>query len=52
MASIHTPNSLATSMGLIAGILIGEIAISVGLFTEVIVLLGRFRYWFLHHPKL
>jgi len=40
MASIHTPNSLATSMGLIAGILIGEIAISVGLFTEVIVLLG------------
>lgn len=40
MASIHTPNSLSTSMGLIAGILIGEIAISVGLFTEVIVLLG------------
>lgn len=40
MASIHTPNSLSTSMGLVAGILIGQIAIEVGLFTEVIVLLG------------
>lgn len=40
MASIHTPNSLSTSMGLVAGILIGQIAIKVGLFTEVIVLLG------------
>lgn len=40
MASIHTPNSLSTAMGLVAGVIIGEIAIEVGLFTETIVLLG------------
>lgn len=40
MASIHTPNSLSTAMGLVAGVIIGEIAIKVGLFTEIIVLLG------------
>lgn len=40
MASIHTPNSLSTAMGLVAGVIIGEIAITVGLFTEIIVLLG------------
>lgn len=32
MASIHTPNSVSTAMGLIAAVLIGEIAIKVGLF--------------------
>lgn len=31
MASIHTPSSLSTAMGLVAGILIGDIAIQVGL---------------------
>lgn len=40
MASIHTPNALSTSMGIVAGIIIGDMAISVGLFTEQIVLLG------------
>ena len=40
MASIHTPSSLATSMGLIAGVIIGDIAIELGLFTKTIVLLG------------
>ncbi|ALX48000.1 spore germination protein [Lentibacillus amyloliquefaciens] len=32
MAAIHTPTPLATSMGLIAAVLIGQIAIDVGLF--------------------
>lgn len=40
MASIHTPNSLSTSMGLIAGVIIGDIAIELGLFTPAIVLIG------------
>ncbi len=40
MASIHTPSSLATSMGLIAGVIIGDIAIELGLFTKSIVLIG------------
>ena len=40
MASIHTPNSLSTSMGLIAGVIIGDIAIELGLFTPTIVLIG------------
>jgi stage V sporulation protein AF len=40
MASIHTPNSLSTAMGLVAGVIIGDIAIKVGLFTDIIVLLG------------
>lgn len=39
MASIHTPSSLSTAMGLIAGILIGEMAISIGVFTSQTVLL-------------
>ncbi len=33
MASIHTPSALSTAMGLVAGILIGDIAISVGVFS-------------------
>lgn len=33
LASIHTPTSLSTSMSLIAGILIGNIAVTVGLFS-------------------
>lgn len=40
MASIHTPNALSTSMGLIAGIVIGEIAINIGILSPQVVLLG------------
>lgn len=40
MASIHTPNALSTSMGLVAGIIIGELAINLGIISEQIVLLG------------
>lgn len=40
MASIHTPSALSTSMGLIAGIVIGEMAINLGIISEQIVLLG------------
>lgn len=39
MASIHTPSSLSTAMGLIAGILIGEMAINMGVFTIQTILL-------------
>jgi stage V sporulation protein AF len=38
MASIHTPNSLSTAMGLIAAVLIGQIAIDVGLFVPEVIL--------------
>lgn len=38
MASIHTPTPLATAMGLIAAVLIGEIAIEVGLFVHEVIL--------------
>jgi stage V sporulation protein AF len=38
MAAIHTPTPLATAMGLIAAILIGEIAINVGLFVPEVIL--------------
>lgn len=38
MASIHTPTPLATAMGLIAAVLIGEIAIDVGLFIPEVIL--------------
>lgn len=40
MASIHTPNALSTSMGLIAGVVIGNIAIELGIFTNAIVFVG------------
>lgn len=33
MASIHTPSPLTTAMGLVAGILLGDIAIQVGIFS-------------------
>lgn len=33
IAAIHTPSPLATAMGLIAGVMIGQVAIDVGLFT-------------------
>ncbi|QVK21840.1 spore germination protein [Mycoplasmatota bacterium] len=38
MAAIHTPTPLSTAMGLIAGVLVGQIAIDVGLFTPEVVL--------------
>ncbi|TSB46711.1 spore germination protein [Alkalicoccobacillus porphyridii] len=38
MASIHTPSALATALGLVAALLIGEVAIEVGLFSPEVVL--------------
>lgn len=38
MAAIHTPSPLATAMGLVAAILVGEIAIKVGLFSPEVIL--------------
>ncbi|HEX6594362.1 MAG TPA: spore germination protein [Bacillota bacterium] len=38
MAAIHTPTPLATAMGLIAALMIGEIAINVGLFSAEVIL--------------
>jgi stage V sporulation protein AF len=38
MAAIHTPNALATALGLVAALLIGEVAINVGLFSPEVVL--------------
>lgn len=40
ISGIHTPSSLATAMGLIAALLIGQIAIDVGLFTPEVLLYG------------
>ncbi|WP_368504746.1 spore germination protein [Alkalihalophilus sp. As8PL] len=38
MAAIHTPNALATALGLVSALLIGEVAINVGLFSPEVVL--------------
>lgn len=38
MAAIHTPTPLATALGLIAAVLIGDIAIQVGLFSPEVIL--------------
>ncbi|MDX8046075.1 spore germination protein [Gracilibacillus sp. S3-1-1] len=38
MAAIHTPTPLSTAMGLIAAVLIGDIAIDVGLFSSEVIL--------------
>lgn len=38
MAAIHTPSPLATALGLVAALLIGEIAIEVGYFTSEVIL--------------
>lgn len=38
MAAIHTPSPLATAMGLIAAIMIGDIAVKVGLFAPEVIL--------------
>lgn len=38
IAAIHTPTPLATAMGLIAAVLIGQIAVDVGLFNSEVIL--------------
>ncbi|WP_209122495.1 spore germination protein [Alkalihalobacillus sp. BA299] len=38
MAAIHTPSPLATALGLVAALLIGDIAITVGLFVPEVIL--------------
>ncbi|MGZ4164938.1 MAG: spore germination protein, partial [Tumebacillaceae bacterium] len=38
MAAIHTPTPLATAMGLVAAVLIGDIAVKVGLFSPEVIL--------------
>lgn len=38
MAAVHTPTPLATAMGLIAAILIGEMAVQTGLFVNEVIL--------------
>lgn len=38
MAAVHTPTPLATAMGLIAAILIGDIAVKTGLFVNEVIL--------------
>nr|WP_241211420.1 spore germination protein [Amphibacillus jilinensis] len=38
MAAIHTPSALATALGLVAAIMIGEVAVEVGLFSSEVVL--------------
>jgi len=37
MAAIHTPSPLATALGLISAIILGEMAVSVGLFTKEVI---------------
>lgn len=38
MASIHTPNTLATSLGLIGALMLGEFSVKVGLFSSEVIL--------------
>jgi stage V sporulation protein AF len=38
MAAIHTPTSLATALGLVAALMIGQVAIEVGLLTNEVIL--------------
>jgi stage V sporulation protein AF len=38
MAAIHTPNALATALGLVAAVLIGQVAVDVGIFTKEVIL--------------
>ncbi len=38
MAAIHTPTSLATALGLVAALMIGQVAVEVGLFVNEVVL--------------
>ncbi|MTT32623.1 spore germination protein [Terrilactibacillus sp. BCM23-1] len=38
MAAIHTPTALATALGLVAALMIGQVAVQVGLFTNEVIL--------------
>lgn len=38
MAAIHTPNALATALGLVAALMIGQVAVEVGLFSNEVIL--------------
>jgi stage V sporulation protein AF len=38
MAAIHTPNSLATALGIVAALMIGQVAVEVGLFSNEVIL--------------
>ncbi|CAM3675435.1 spore germination protein [Aeromicrobium ponti] len=38
MAAIHTPTSLATALGLVAALMIGQVAVEVGLFINEVIL--------------
>ena len=38
LAAIHTPTPLATSLGIIGAILVGEVAVKIGLFTSEVVI--------------
>ena len=38
MAAIHTPTSLATALGLVAALMIGQVAVEVGLITNEVIL--------------
>ncbi|MDR7078073.1 stage V sporulation protein AF [Neobacillus niacini] len=38
MAAIHTPNALATALGIVSAIIIGDVAVKVGIFTHEVVL--------------
>ncbi|UOQ93734.1 spore germination protein [Halobacillus shinanisalinarum] len=38
MAAIHTPSALATALGLVAAIIMGQVAVEVGLFSSEVVL--------------
>ncbi|WP_048602040.1 spore germination protein [Rubeoparvulum massiliense] len=38
MAAVHTPSPLATALGLVAAIMIGQVAVEVGLFTNEVIL--------------
>lgn len=38
MATIHTPTAMATALGLVAAVIIGQIAVAVGIFTNEVIL--------------
>ncbi|WP_040205460.1 spore germination protein [Neobacillus jeddahensis] len=38
MAAIHTPNALATALGIVSAIIIGDVAVQVGIFSHEVVL--------------
>ncbi|GAB7388734.1 spore germination protein [Bacillaceae bacterium] len=38
MATVHTPSPMATALGLVAAVLLGEVAVTVGLFSHEVIL--------------